>query len=162
VLDSSAVLAILFDESERPAFTAALESEPRKLMSAANLLETALVVEARRGELAGRELDLLLHRAEVQVVSVDADQVEIARSAWRRFGKGRHPAALNFGDCFAYALAASTGEPLLFKGEDFRHTDLPLAGAGRSRSLQAAAAGHSGQGEVSERMEEILASELDT
>ncbi|HEY7830256.1 MAG TPA: type II toxin-antitoxin system VapC family toxin [Solirubrobacteraceae bacterium] len=128
VLDSSAVLAILFDEAERPAFTARIERDPRRLISAANLLEAALVVEARRGEPAGRELDLLLHRAEVQVISVDAEQVEVARSAWRRFGKGRHPAALNFGDCFAYALAAVTSEPLLFKGADFGHTDVASAG----------------------------------
>lgn len=128
VLDSSAVLAILFDEAERPAFTASIERDPRRLISAANLLEAALVVEARRGEAAGRELDLLLHRAEVQIISVDAEQVEIARAAWRRFGKGRHPAALNFGDCFAYALAAVTSEPLLFKGADFGHTDVASAG----------------------------------
>lgn len=128
VLDSSGVLAILFDEPERPAFTAAIERDPRRLISAATLLETALVAEARRGEPAGRELDLLLHRAEAQIISVDAHQVEIARSAWRRFGKGRHRAGLNFGDCFAYALAATTGEPLLFKGEDFTHTD--VAGVG--------------------------------
>jgi ribonuclease VapC len=124
VLDSSAVIAILFDEAERSALTSAIERDPRRLISAANLLETAVVAEARRGEQAGRELDLLLHRAEVQTVPVDADQVRIARSAWRRFGKGRHPAALNFGDCFAYALASATGEPLLFKGEDFGYTDV--------------------------------------
>jgi ribonuclease VapC len=128
VLDSSAILAILFDEPERPTFTTAIERDPRRLISAANLLESALVVEARRGEPAGRELDLLVHRADMQVVAVDADQVEIARSAWRRFGKGRHPAALNFGDCFAYALAAATGEPLLFKGADFGRTDVAVAG----------------------------------
>jgi ribonuclease VapC len=128
VLDSSAVLAILFDESERPAFTKAVERDPRRLMSAANLLEVALVAEARHGEPAGRELDLMLHRAEVKVIPVDADQVQVARSAWRRFGKGRHPAGLNFGDCFAYALAATTGEPLLCKGEDFGQTDLALRG----------------------------------
>lgn len=124
VLDSSAVLAILFDEPERGAFTYAIERDPRRLMSAGNVLESALVAEARRGEPAGRELDLLLYRADVQVVSVDGDQVEFARAAWRRFGKGRHPAGLNFGDCFAYALAASSGEPLLFKGDDFRQTDI--------------------------------------
>jgi ribonuclease VapC len=124
VLDSSALLAILFDEPERAAFTAAIERDPRRLMSAANLLESALLVEARRGESAGRELDLLMHRADVQVVPVDADQVELARTAWRRFGKSRHPAALNFGDCFAYALSAASGEPLLFKGGDFGQTDL--------------------------------------
>jgi ribonuclease VapC len=162
VLDSSAVLAILFDESERSAFTTAIEGDPRRLMSAANLLEAALVVEARRGEPAGRDLDLLLHRAEVQVISVDANQVEVARTAWRRFGKGRHPAALNFGDCFAYALAATTGEPLLFKGEDFGHTDLALSGKGQPRRLGAAAAGRSGRSDVSEHIEEVIASELDT
>lgn len=124
VIDSSAVLAILFDEPERRAFTVAIERDRRRLMSAANVLESALIVESRRGEPAGRELDLLMHRGDIQVVAVDGDQVELARSAWRRFGKGRHPAALNFGDCFAYALAAASGEPLLFKGGDFPHTDL--------------------------------------
>ncbi|HYM45750.1 MAG TPA: type II toxin-antitoxin system VapC family toxin [Solirubrobacteraceae bacterium] len=127
VLDSSAVLAILLDEPERRAFTVAIEKDRHRLMSAASQFESALIVESRRGEPAGRELDLLLHRADVQIVPVDADQVELARSAWRRFGKGRHPAGLNFGDCFAYALAAATGEPLLFKGDDFRHTDISAA-----------------------------------
>jgi ribonuclease VapC len=127
VLDSSAVIAILFDEPERRTFTLAIERDPRRLMSAGNLLECSLLTEARRGETAGRELDLLLHRAGVQTVPVDADQVELARSAWRRFGKGRHPAALNFGDCFAYALSAATKEPLLFKGDDFAHTDVVAA-----------------------------------
>jgi len=99
-------------------------------MSAANVLESALIAEARRGEPAGRELDLLLHRADVQAMPVDAAQVELARSAWRRYGKGRHPAGLNFGDCFAYALAAASGEPLLFKGEDFTRTDIAAVGVG--------------------------------
>ena len=124
VLDSSAVLAILFDEPHRRAFTVSIERDPRRLMSAGNVLESALVAEARRGEPAGRELDLLLHRAEVQVVPGDSEQVEIARSAWRLYGKGRRPAGLNFGDCFAYALATASGEPLLFTGEDFRRTDI--------------------------------------
>lgn len=130
VLDTSAVLAVLFDEPERRTFTLAIERDPRRLMSAANVLESALVAETRRGEPAGRELDLLLHRADVQVVPLEADQVELARSAWRRFGRGRHPAGLNFGDCFAYALAATSGEPLLFKGEDFPHTDIAAIGFG--------------------------------
>jgi ribonuclease VapC len=124
VLDSSAILAILFDEPPRQAFTICIERDPRRLMSAANVLESALVAEARRGEPAGRELDLLLHRAEVQIMPVDSEQVELARSAWRRFGKGRHPASLNFGDCFAYALAAVSGEPLLCTGEDFPRSDV--------------------------------------
>jgi ribonuclease VapC len=124
VIDSSALVAILFDEPERRAFTTAIERDQRRLISAANLLESALIAEARRGEAAGRELDLLLHRAAVETVAVDAEQVELARSAWRRYGKGRHPAGLNFGDCFAYALARSSAEPLLFKGEDFARTDV--------------------------------------
>jgi ribonuclease VapC len=127
VLDSSAVLAILFDEPERGAFTSAIEHDPRRLMSPANLLEAALIVESRRGEPAGRELDLLLHRADVRFIPVDVQQVTLARSAWRRFGKGRHAAALNFGDCFAYALAAASDEPLLFKGDDFVRTDIASA-----------------------------------
>lgn len=130
VLDSSAVLAVLFDEPQRRAFTVSIERDPHRLMSAGNVLESALVVEARRGEPAGRELDLLLHRAEVQVVPVDPEQVEIARAAWRRYGKGRHPAGLNFGDCFAYALAVASGEPLLFVGEDFRRTDISSVDVG--------------------------------
>jgi ribonuclease VapC len=127
VLDASALLAILLDEPERRSFTTAIEAAPRRIISAASLLECALVVEARRGEPAGRELDLLIHRGGVAVVAVDADQVDVARSAWRRYGKGRHPAGLNFGDCFSYALAAVTGEPLLFKGDDFAQTDLVSA-----------------------------------
>lgn len=127
VLDSSAVVAILFDEPERRAFSEAIEADPRRLISAASLLESALLVEARRGEIAGRELDLLIHRAAVLTTPVDADQVEIARRAWRRYGKGRHRAGLNFGDCFAYALAAASGEALLFKGADFAATDVVAA-----------------------------------
>jgi len=127
VLDSSAVVAILFDEPERRAFSEAIEADPRRLISAASLLESALLVEARRGEIAGRELDLLIHRAAVVTTPVDADQVEIARRAWRRYGKGRHRAGLNFGDCFAYALAAASGEALLFKGADFAATDVVAA-----------------------------------
>ena len=87
---------------------------------------SALVVESRRGEAAGRELDLLVHRARIAVVPVDADQAEIARVAWRKFGKGRHAANLNYGDCFSYALAKVSSEPLLVKGADFVNTDIAL------------------------------------
>ena len=128
VLDTSAVVTILFDEPERRTFTEAIQADPVRLISAANLLESAILVEARRGEPAGRELDLLLHRAQVNTADVDAEQVEVARRAWRRYGRGRHAAALNFGDCFAYALAVSSGEPLLFKGDGFTRTDVPRAG----------------------------------
>lgn len=124
VLDTSAILAVLFDEPERPAFVRAIAGARRRLVSAATLLEASIVVESRRGEAAGRELDLLLHRARVVTVPVDEDQVELARAAWRRYGKGRHPAGFNFGDLFSYALARSSGEDLLYKGDDFARTDL--------------------------------------
>jgi ribonuclease VapC len=124
VLDTSALVAVLFDEPERAEFVERIAADARRLVSAATLVETGLVVEARRGEVAGRELDLLLHRASVACVAVDERQAEIARAAWRRFGKGRHPAGLNYGDCFSYALARVSGEPLLFKGGDFALTDV--------------------------------------
>lgn len=124
VIDTSAVAAILFDEPERRRFNELIEADLTRLISAATLLESGIVVEGRSGEAAGRELDLLVHRAGFEIVPVSVDQVEIARAAYRRFGRGNHPAALNFGDCFAYALARSTGEPLLFKGDDFGRTDL--------------------------------------
>jgi ribonuclease VapC len=85
------------------------------------------VLEARRGEAAGREFDLFLNQAKLEVVPVDSDQIDIARVAWRKYGRGRHPAGLNFGDCFAYALAKAMGETILFKGDDFTHTDLSPA-----------------------------------
>jgi len=127
VIDTSAIVAILFGESEATRLEGAIADDPVRLLSAANLLETALVVEGRLGEAGGRELDLLLHVAGLEVVSVTQAQVEIARRAFRRYGKGRHPARLNFGDCFAYGLAKSAGEPLLFKGDDFTHTDVEAA-----------------------------------
>ena len=124
VVDTSAIAAILFDEPERRRFNERIEADRMRLISAATLLESSFVIEGRSGEAGGRELDLLVHRASFEIVPVDGDQVEIARAAYRRFGRGNHPAALNFGDCFAYALAKSTGEPLLFKGDDFARTDL--------------------------------------
>ena len=124
VLDTSALLAILLDEPERRRFNEAIEADPKRLVSAATVLETSIVLETRSDEIAGRELDLLLHRAGIQIVPVDSDHIDIARAAFRRYGKGRHPAGLNFGDCFSYALASASGEPLLFKGADFSQTDL--------------------------------------
>jgi ribonuclease VapC len=124
VLDTSVLLAMLLDEPEAEAFRGALEDDPTRLLSSATLLETAVVIEARKGEAAGRELDLFIHKAEITVVPVESDQVLEARRAWRRFGKGRHPAGLNFGDVFAYALARTAGEPLLFKGDEFARTDI--------------------------------------
>ena len=124
VLDTSALLALLLDEPEAEDLRAAVEEDTLRLVSAATLLETALVIEARKGEPGGRELDTLIHKADVVVVPVDAEHVSEARRAYRRFGKGRHAAGLNFGDVFAYALARTAGEPLLFKGDDFAKTDI--------------------------------------
>ena len=124
VVDTSAVLALLLDEPEAEIFRVAIEDDETRLVSAATLLETALVIEARKGEAGGRELDLLVHKAAIAVVPLDEEQVSEARRAWRRFGRGRHAAALNFGDLFAYALARTSGEPLLFKGEDLARTDV--------------------------------------
>ena len=126
VIDTSALAAIFFNEPERDKFLSAIISAPSRLVSAAIVLETGMVVESRLGDAAGRELDLFLIRGNVQIVPVDAEQAELARSAWRRFGKGRHPAALNFGDCFAYALAKLSGDALLAKGTDFSLTDLTV------------------------------------
>ncbi len=126
VSDTSALAAIFFGEPERQKFLQAIISSSTRLISAATVLETGMVVESRLGDAAGRELDLFLIRANFQIVALDADQAELARSAWRQFGKGRHPAALNYGDCFSYALAKWTGEPLLAKGNDFRLTDVAV------------------------------------
>jgi ribonuclease VapC len=124
VLDTSALLALLLDEPEAEDFRAAVEEDTTRLVSAATLLETALVIETRKGEPGGRELDALVRIAEMVVVPVDAEHVSEARRAYRRFGKGRHAAGLNFGDVFSYALARTAGEPLLFKGDDFARTDI--------------------------------------
>ncbi len=126
VIDSSALVAMLSDEPEARRFEAAIEGDPVRLMSTGSYLEAAIVIETRFGEAGGRELDLWLHRAGVELVGVDADQADAARAAYRRYGKGRHRAALNFGDCFSYALAKISGESLLFKGNDFGHTDITL------------------------------------
>jgi ribonuclease VapC len=124
VIDTSAVLAMLQNETIAPVIEAALEDDPVRLMAAPSALEAAIVIEARHGEAGGRELDLLLHKAGIELVSFDADQVALARRAYRRFGKGYHEAGLNFGDCFSYALSQRTGEALLYVGDDFGKTDI--------------------------------------
>lgn len=126
VIDTSALAAIFFGEPERQTFLAAITSAATRMVSAATVLETGIVLESRLGDAAGREFDLFVIRASLQIIPVDAEQAELARSAWRRFGKGRHPAALNYGDCFPYALAKFTGEPLLAKGTDFTGTDIAV------------------------------------
>ena len=127
VLHTSAMLAVLLNEPDADAFRRAIEADSVRLLSTANLVETAIVIEARVGEAGGRELDLLVHKAAIEVVAVDAGQADLARHAYRQFGKGRHAAGLNYGDCFAYALSLSAGEPLLFKGDDFSKTDVSVA-----------------------------------
>ena len=127
VIDTSALIAILFGEPEAVYFTNAIADESRKMISSFNALESGIVVEARKGEAGGRELDLLMHRAQIEIVAMNADQTELARAAWRKYGKGNHPAGLNIGDCCAYALAKYSGEPLLFKGNDFSQTDIRAA-----------------------------------
>jgi ribonuclease VapC len=124
VIDTSAIIAVLLNEANAVAVARAIESGSPRLLSAANFLEASMVIESRKGEAGGRELDLLLYRAAIEVVAVDQDQAESARLAWRQFGKGRHPAGLNYGDCFAYALAKTRRLPLLFQGEDFSQTDI--------------------------------------
>ena len=131
VIDTSAILALLFNEPEADEIEIAIDEDPVRLMSAAAALEAAIVVEARLGAAGGREFDLLLHKARIDLVPVTGEQMEVARSAWRRFGRGRHEANLNFGDCFSYALAAVSGEPLLFKGDAFSRTDVATVTLGR-------------------------------
>ena len=126
VIDTSALLAILFNEPDAEHCELALATDPVRLISAASVLETAIVVEARLGEAGGRELDELLSTAQVTIMPFATDQAVIARQAYRTYGKGRHPAGLNYGDCFSYALAKTSGEALLFKGNDFSQTDVTL------------------------------------
>lgn len=128
IVDSSALIAILRHEPEAQTCAQALERAAIRRISAANLLEAAVVIDGSRDPIASRRFDELVTAAELTVEPVTERQVGIARAAYRDFGKGSgHPAGLNFGDCFAYALAKDTGEPLLFKGGDFSHTDIEAA-----------------------------------
>ena len=127
IIDTSAILAILFEEPEADQFISTIAAASSRRMSAASLLETTIVLENRSGPTAAHELDEFLRRAQIELEAVTPEQAQTARQAWRRFGKGNHPAGLNFGDCFSYALAAATREPLLFKGRDFELTDIPAA-----------------------------------
>lgn len=127
VLDTSALIAILSAEPEAAALATAIAAAATRLLSAASLLETAIVIEARHGQAGGQKLDELIHTAQIQIEPVTIEQITAARLAYRAYGKGRHPAGLNYGDCFAYALAKISGEPLLFKGEDFSQTDIQAA-----------------------------------
>jgi ribonuclease VapC len=127
VIDSSALIAILLGEPDAKLFSDAIANAPKRIVSAFSALETSIVIESKKGELGGRELDLLLHKARIEIVPINEDQFELGRRAWRDFGKGRHPAGLNIGDCCSYALSKYSGEPLLFKGDDFSKTDIQSA-----------------------------------
>jgi ribonuclease VapC len=125
IVDSSAVVGILNGEPDAEALSDALVSARNGRMSAATLVELYVVIDGKRDPVRSARLDELLSRSDVEIVDVTAEQAHIARAAYRDFGRGSgHPARLNFGDCFSYALARATGEPLLFKGDDFVDTDL--------------------------------------
>jgi ribonuclease VapC len=127
VIDTSAIIAILKNEPERRSFTEAIERAETCRMSAATYVETSMVLKARNGYEGLRDFDLFLLKAGIIIETVDAEQAGTARTAFSKFGKGRHKAGLNFGDCFSYALAKTLGVPLLFKGDDFNRTDIRSA-----------------------------------
>jgi ribonuclease VapC len=124
VVETSAVLAILLDEPEAAEFAQLIEDDPAPLISAASVLESEIVLISRHGPDARADLQDFLAQGGLQVEPVTAEQAELALEAYQRYGKGRHRAGLNFGDCFAYALCKATGQPLLFKGQDFSQTDI--------------------------------------
>ena len=127
VIDASAIVAILFDEPERARFAAAIDAAALRLLSGVTFVEATLVVEGRKGRRAERMVDRFVEEGEIEVFPVTVEHAQLACEAFRAFGKGRHPAGLNLGDCFAYALAKATSEPLLFKGDDFLKTDIVCA-----------------------------------
>ena len=124
VIETSAVVAVLTGEEGYAAVEAALDQAPVRAIAVASVFEASIVLESRFGEAGSHELDLMLSRLAIKVVPMDLDQLEWARYAYRSYGKGRHQAGLNFGDCFAYALAKSRSEPLLYLGRDFPETDI--------------------------------------
>lgn len=127
IIDTSALLAILFAEEDAARYAEAIAAANARMISAANYLEAAIVVDNQVSAAAGRQVDAFVSRAGIQVEPVTREHADLARQAYLDFGKGNHPARLNFGDCFAYALSKATGQPLLFKGDDFAETDLQSA-----------------------------------
>ncbi|MGC1440351.1 MAG: type II toxin-antitoxin system VapC family toxin [Burkholderiaceae bacterium] len=126
IIDSSAIIAILFDEVDATSFANAIALAPSCRISAANYVEAAVVVDSQ-SVTGGQQFDALIRRAGITIEPVSEEQARLARQAYADFGKGRHSAALDFGDCFSYALAKATREPLLFKGDDFSKTDVDAA-----------------------------------
>ena len=133
ILDTSAVAAILFGEPDALSYAHMIHGADTCLMSVANFVELSMVLEAKVGTEAGRRCDVFFRDAGIALESVTVEQGHVARQAFLDFGKGRHPAGLNFGDCFAYALAKTTGEPLLFKGDDFSKTDIKTVASPKTR-----------------------------
>ncbi len=127
IVDSSALIAVLLGEPEAALFIQALARPERKLISAFSLLETALVIESRKGPPGAKALAELVAAAALDPIAFDNSQAEVAIDTWRRYGKGRHPAGLNIGDCVSYALARVSNQALLFKGQDFSQTDIAEA-----------------------------------
>ena len=127
VIDSSAFVSIMLGEPEQTAFIEAISAAPTRIAGAPTVLETSMVLLSRRGEAGLAEFRAFYARAAVRTAGFEAEQVDLALDAYRRFGRGRHPAGLNYGDCLSYALAKAIGEPLLFKGDDFPRTDIERA-----------------------------------
>jgi ribonuclease VapC len=123
-VDTSALIAVLFAEADAETYALAIANADRCRISAANYVETAIVVEAQTRESGSREFDAFVRRAGIVIEPITEEHAHLARRAYSQFGKGRHRASLNFGDCFAYALAKASGEPLLYKGDDFKRTDV--------------------------------------
>ena len=126
IIDTSAIVAILRNEPERHKFNMAIEEAETRLISAVTFVEASIIIESRYGPDGTRALELFMSKASIEIVDVDSEQAYAARNAYRHYGKGRHRAGLNFGDCFSYALARITGEQLLFKGNDFGFTDVEM------------------------------------
>jgi ribonuclease VapC len=124
VIDTSAIVAILFDEPERHEFDRLIARDNLRLVSAVTRVEAAFVIEGRTKDIGRARLDRFFAFGGIEIVAVTPEQAELAVAAFRRYGKGQHPVGLNIGDCFPYALAKSTGERLLFKGDDFSRTDI--------------------------------------
>jgi len=127
IIDTSALVSILDQEAEAERLARAIAAASERMLSAANLVETGIVMQVRRGDEAARDLDLLLAKLKIEIIPVSGKQANLARKAFQHYGRGRHPAKLNFGDCFAYALAKDSSAPLLFKGNDFSKTDIMIA-----------------------------------
>jgi ribonuclease VapC len=125
IIDSSAVMAVLLGEEDAPFYANAIEQDVDPQMSTVSALELALVIGARKHEPGLAVLDRFMEASRIRVVAFDVEQSRLARDAWWSYGKGRHPAGLNLGDCCSYALAKATGKALLYKGDDFSKTDLP-------------------------------------